>query len=334
MLIGIATTVETLRPKDRDTDDALIQFLYFLRKHAVLLQTETQREELKSAVKDGRGDRASVLLREILRLVPVHQSAVSPEQAVSIQDFKGTGAPVVVLDPALADRFNIQALLPRTIENPEIVRAGFIFESPMCEKIQHQSSWLNNSTNREQVWTERLAPLVAISDSVKIYDRYLLDGGAKKMEWRGGVKWLLEKIMSSSPGKLNVEIVTLQPSEETVKKQSIDELLSKTISQDGNGISQISLTVCRGNAFLQGGPRLSEVFHDRVISFISNGHARAVSFGAGLDMFNQPMCGHGAITYYSEVDKDGIGASLSEITRIIGGSDPKYRVRGSIKKLS
>jgi hypothetical protein len=331
MLVDLATTVETLHPLESASDDSLVQLLHFLRKHAVLHLTTGQREELKVALRDGSGDRSSSLLKEILRVVPWRRVGAAPEDAVEIKDLLMSGAPVVIVDKNLATRLAIDELVPRTAENPEVIRAGYLSESPTCERVQSLPSSVGRAISREEVWTDRLAPLVRVSDSTKIYDRYVLDDSGGTLDWKPGIKWLFGQMKSSRLAGLNIEVITMPPSEVLPKATQIQNLLDKTLLDSGDTFSQISMTVCKGNASLRGGPKLSEPFHDRVLLFVCNGHARAISLGGGLDMFAASFCRSGSVAYHPAVEKEPLRDSLSEINRIIAGANPSLRTRGSVR---
>lgn len=319
MLINVSTTIESLHPSNRDHDDSLVQFLGFLNDHSVLTHSQAQFDALKNAVRNGSGDRATSLLKEIMLSVPKRISGTSPDDAHTIEDLHSSDASLVVIDPTLAEKLNVTFVIPKSPGHPEVVRAGYLYKSPTCEQVRQIANFLNPSQDREEVWTQRFLPLIAISDSIKIYDRYLIDKSGGAPVWNSGLDWFLSKFALRNGPAVNVEIFTLPP-DTRITKIELENLLVSTLKKANGGIRQISINVCDGNSTFARGPRLKDQFHDRIITFVHNGRERAITLGTGMDTFKSQKCRASAIAYFPVVKNSAIGQSLSEIIRTISGA--------------
>lgn len=133
--------------------------------------------------------------------------------------------------------------------------------------------------NREEVWQTRLAPFVAVSKSVVIYDRYAGVAAARryryKLRSRDGLTWLLNKI-SMYPGR-RVRLIT------AVMEEDGNRRMDQEVVADGlqelrwaMGERDVQLDVI----LVPDGAR--RFGHDRHIRF---GDRVALALGPGLQIF-------------------------------------------------
>lgn len=331
MILELATTLESLLPNVKGQDDSQQQFFSTLRKHGALALSQQQVTEILEILKSRGADHSSQLLREILRICPRREIQMSPESLKSIDELKHLGTDLVIIDTDLAVKLNFSEYISGAEGTPEIVQFGFLHKSKHLEKIQKLDNWLTDSTAREDVWQHYLSPLVKIADSIKIYDRYLIETINRDVVWRNGIKWFLGKVGTVNEIGIDLEIVSFFPDREKLSADKLTALALEGVELSNGKVSQLTLTLCDERASEPGGQRLQEVFHDRVLSFVHNGHSRSFTLGGGLEMFGSNYCRNGAITYYPAATKDTVGSTLTKIHRIINGAAPAMRRRVSVK---
>jgi len=331
MILDLATTIESLLPNVERQDDSYQQFLTTLRRHGVLALSQQQVAEILEILKSRGADHSSQLLKEILRICPRREIQVSLESLKSIDEIQHLDTDLVIIDTDSAAKLNFSEHISGAEGTPEIVQLGFLHKSKHLENIQKLDNWLTDSTAREDVWQYYLSPLVRYADSIKIYDRYLIETTSKGVVWRNGIKWFLEKVGTVNQTGLDLEIVSFFPDREKLSADQVKALALEGLRLSNRKGSQFTLTFCDERASEPRGQRLQEVFHDRVLSFVHNGHSRSFTLGGGLEMFGSNYCRNGAITYYPAATKDTVGSTLTKIHRIINGAAPEMRRRVAVK---
>lgn len=134
--------------------------------------------------------------------------------------------------------------------------------------------------NREGVWRDRLEPLVEVSKSVAVYDRYAGAHAARRYVYhlrsRDGLTWLLGKI-AMHPGK-RVRLITACMDDEGGRPMDA-EVIADGLQQLrwAMGEAQVQLDVI---LVPDGAGRFG---HDRHIRF---GERVALAFGPGLQIFS------------------------------------------------
>lgn len=133
--------------------------------------------------------------------------------------------------------------------------------------------------NREEIWTDRLAPFVAVSKAIVIYDRYAGMAAARRYAYnlrsRDGLTWFLGKI-AMFPGK-RVRLITAFTDEDGGKPMGPD-VISDGLQQLrwAMGEREVQLDV----VLIPDGAR--RFGHDRHVRF---GDRVALAMGPGLQAF-------------------------------------------------
>lgn len=141
---------------------------------------------------------------------------------------------------------------------------------------------IREGDNREDIWHDRLAPFVAVSKSVVIYDRYAGVHAARrfvyKLRSRDGLTWLLGKI-GQFPGR-RVRLITATMEEDAGRKMDAEVI--------ADGLQELRWSLGEAEIMLDvilvpdGAKRFG---HDRHIRF---GERVALALGPGLQTFSTP----------------------------------------------
>ncbi len=134
--------------------------------------------------------------------------------------------------------------------------------------------------NREEIWRDRLAPFVAVSKSVVIYDRYAGVHAARrfvyKLRSRDGLTWLMSKI-AQYPGR-RVRLITAVMEEDAGRRMDAEVI--------ADGLQELRWSLGEADVMLDvilipdGAKRFG---HDRHIRF---GERVALALGPGLQTFS------------------------------------------------
>ncbi len=211
---------------------------------------------------------------------PVEPGLAQTLDAKEIAEHLGRRVDLVLLEREHAellgvppDEFSVQA----PGGSPELGRLSTATRTKALSRARELvDAPIREGDNREDVWQDRLAPFVAVSKSIVIYDRYAGVQAARryvyKLRSRDGLTWLLGKI-AQFPGK-RVRLITAVMEEDAGRKMDAEVV--------ADGLQQLRWALGEANVMLDvilipdGAKRFG---HDRHIRF---GERVALALGPGL----------------------------------------------------
>ena len=211
---------------------------------------------------------------------PVEPGLAQTLDAKEIAEHLGRRVDLVLLEREHAellgvppDEFSVQA----PGGSPELGRLSTATRTKALSRARELvDAPIREGDNREDIWHERLAPFVAVSKSIVIYDRYAGVHAARryvyKLRSRDGLTWLMGKI-SQFPGK-RVRLITAVMDEDAGRKMDAETV--------ADGLQQLRWALGEADVMLDvilipdGAKRFG---HDRHIRF---GERVALALGPGL----------------------------------------------------
>lgn len=217
---------------------------------------------------------------------PVEPGLAQTLDVQEIADHLGTRVDLVLLEREHAellgvppDEFSIEApggspelgRLSTATRTHSMVRAKQLVDAP-----------IRAGDNREEIWKSRIAPFVAVSKSIAIYDRYVGVHAARRYVYnlrsRDGLTWLLSRV-AQYPGR-RVRLITAVMDEDGGRQMGAEVI--------ADGLQRLRFAMGEADVRLDvilvpdGGRRFG---HDRHIRFAER---VALALGPGLQTFASP----------------------------------------------
>ncbi|HSZ68987.1 MAG TPA: hypothetical protein VK756_01365 [Solirubrobacteraceae bacterium] len=196
----------------------------------------------------------------------------------------GSIADVLVCSHEHAERLQLDAAAAEPAPAPEVTplaRLDLVKAFSDDPENVRQRQRIAAGEEREQVWSDHIAPLVPWVKHLLIVDRYVLQNANRPTEGESELRWFLERVRRERTvaSKLKLEIVTEQlpgkPPSPTQLAHAIRTLgLQAPASLELGGVT----------LWLADKEFAQQHLHERVLRF----DGRALDFGNGLVVFSKP----------------------------------------------